>query len=288
MQNIATNLIPSAQLTIAAVTANLNAQLKSYAAHEVTVTNNLQQQLYAPLGDAHSLCVYLQNSANSAYAEQFKKHIKEVTGKNCPDDKVVTNVLKLVFEGIDSKKAYTYRTVINYAIEKDVPAGLFVSFVNELKGLENARKAKYADDRAKQGITQVQTRRIQTQTYVAQQPLSVVPESVLQATLPSTAVGQQFVLVVSRLDNGLIAFNAVSVEDEALAAAYRCVYKNAKEAIKSVVVPSAPTTTQQATAQQTPVSVPPQAYTAVSGNAYEQNSNPVDDALDTVKEEAAA
>jgi hypothetical protein len=291
MQNIVSNVIPNQPQTVAVQLTTLNSQLKNCADQEVAAMQTVHQQLYIVLGLIHNVCLYLLNPANKAEADQFKQYVKDQTGKVCTDDKIVAAALKLVFADIDAKKAYTYRTVIGFAIAEKVAAGGFVLFVTQThSGIENARKAKYAADRLKQGVSQQQTRRLQTQTYVAQQPLSVVPEAALQAALPNTAIGQQFVLVASRLDNGLIAFNAASIDDAALAAALRSVFKDSKEAIKAMPVP--PTSLQQAVtgSYELPSAVQTMlthTYRDTGGNTITRPIDPVQAAIDAVENAVA-
>jgi hypothetical protein len=217
----------------------INQQLKNFEARLVINKSASDKQLYVILGDVFDICTYLKNPVNAAVKADFTNYCKDKFEKKYDADKLTSYVLQFCFDGLDSddinvrKKIYTYKTVINFAIEKGVLQGGFVSFLNEMSGLENARKEKYKQDREKSGTQAAPTVTQQAQTYVEQKPMSVIAESDLQANLPSTPVGQPFVLVATRLTNGRLAINASTTEAAALAAALRGIFKEEKAVIKA-------------------------------------------------------
>lgn len=237
MQNQAATHAYSVVTDIQAV----NQQLKNFEVREATNKSASDKQLYVLLGQVFDICLFLQNPVNLVAQTEFTNYCTAQTGKDYKKSKMITYVLTFCFAGLDSndtnvrKKIYTYKTVINFAIEQGTATGGFVSFVNSKAGLENARKAKYEADRAKKGVSAQPTNVQQAQAYVAQKPISVIAESVLQANLPNVAVGKPFVLVATRMANGQVAINAATTEDTVLSAAMRCVYKESKDAIKAFV-----------------------------------------------------
>jgi hypothetical protein len=217
----------------------VNQQLKNFEVREATIKSASDKQLYALLGQVFDICLYLLNPLNDTAQAEFSNYCTGQTGKDYKKEKLITYVLTFCFDGLDSndtnvrKKIYAYKTVINFAISERIPAGGFVAFVNSKGGLEKARNAKYEADRVKNGVSAPQSVVQQAQTYITQKPISVIAESVLQANLPNTPIGQPFVLVMTRLGNGQVAMNAVTTEDTAVAAAMRGIYKVEKDAIKA-------------------------------------------------------
>jgi hypothetical protein len=221
----------------------VNQKLKNFEVREATNKSASDKLLYVLLAQVFDICLYLLNPLNGTAQAEFANYCKEKTGKDYKKEKLITYVLTFCFDGLDSndtnvrKKIYAYKTVINFAINERIPAGGFVAFVNSKGGLEKTRNAKYEADRAKNGVNAPQSVVQQAQTYIAQKPISVIAESVLQANLPNVAVGQPFVLVATRLANGQVAINAAITEDAAVASAMRGFYKAEKNAIKAFTPP---------------------------------------------------
>ena len=192
------------------------------------IFGDTKQQLYAALGKCYDIYLYLQNANNSAALDEFLAYYKQTKLPNTSKVSLISKVLNCAFDGIDVAKRSAYKAVIQFAVEQGIAQGGLVGFINSYEGLQNTRLAKYAAARAKSTAPDYGTRLQQTQNYFSQKQLTTVPEATLQAALPATQVGEQFVLVGQRTADGQVVFNLATAEGKAVNAVLNIMYSGNK------------------------------------------------------------
>jgi hypothetical protein len=205
------------------------------------IFGDTKQQLYAALGKCYDIYLYLQDTNNSAALDEFLAYYKQTNLPNTSKVSLVSKVLNCAFDAIDVAKRSAYKAVIQFAVEQGIAQGGLVGFINSYEGLQNTRLAKYAAARAKSTAPDYGTRLQQTQNYFSQKQLTTVPEATLQAALPATQVGEQFVLVGQRTADGQIAFNLATADGKAVNAVLNIMYSGNKVQIANAAKASSQT-----------------------------------------------
>jgi hypothetical protein len=190
-----------------------------------------EQRLIASLGKCHDICVELTSGSNIDAVSEFEAYYKTTGHKNTSKVSLISKVLNCTFEDLTVSKRSAYKAVIQFAIDQCVSQGGFVAFVKKHEGLQNTRLAKYTAARAKSTAPDYGTRLQQTQSYFEQQALTTVPEAILQAALPASQVGEQFVLIGQRTSDGQVVFNVATAEGKAVNAVLNIMYSDNKQQI---------------------------------------------------------
>jgi hypothetical protein len=219
---------------------NLNQQMLSQESGFNQLKTTAQQNLCAILGKVFDLCSEPYNNEGSAlrYAYKIKFQATKKGKLNSKRDFKFGNDMFLkefftdVFAGLSAKKAYTYRTVIKYALKQNIKAGRFVSFVNEKGGLENTRLAKYAADREASGQETPETRKQNTSNFSKTKNIAVIESSEFSVSLSNYEANEQFMLLATKLDTGEIAINGIVSNEFAMTVALRTFYNDNKSSVE--------------------------------------------------------
>lgn len=191
-----------------------------------------EQQLYIAMGKAHDICLYLADSNNLTARYEFDAYYEKLKLKNTKKLSLISKVLNCIFADITVSKRSAYKTVIEFAISENIPTGGFVEFITKTHtGLQEARLAKYQKAVANGTLVSYGSRLQQTQSYFSQKQLTTVPEAILQAALPPTQVGEQFVLIGQRTADGQVVFNLATAEGKAVNAVLNIMYSGNKAQI---------------------------------------------------------
>lgn len=223
-----------------------------------------EQQLISGLGTCHDICLELTNGSNTGAVYEFEAYYKTTEHKNTSKVSLISKVLNCTFENLNVSKRSAYKAVIQFAIDQGVTQGGFVAFITRHEGLQKTRLAKYAAARAKSTAPDYGTRLQQTQNYFSQQQLTAVPEAILQATLPASQIGEQFVLIGQRTADGQVVFNVATAEGKAVNAVLNIMYSGSKEQIANAAKASLQT------------SFPPTATAPVPPDSFAANSYSTD------------
>ena len=190
-----------------------------------------EQRLITGLGTCYDICEFLRSGRDTTALYTFEAYYKNTGHKNTSKLSLVSKVLNCTFKDLNVSKRSAYKAVIQFAIDQGVAAGEFVNFVSNLGGLQNTRLAKYAAARAKSKTPDYGTRLKQTQSYFTQKQIATVPELVLEGVIPTNQVGEQFILIAQRTENGNIVFNGATAETKAVNAVLNILYSGSKQQI---------------------------------------------------------
>lgn len=242
-----------------------------------------EQALYAALGKCFDICLYLESGCNTTALYEFDAYYKGTKFPKTSKVSLISKVLNCTFDDINVSKRSAYKAVIQFAIAKKVGQGGFVTFVNGYEGLQNTRLAKYAAARANSTAPDYGTRLTQTQNYFAKQQLTSVPALVLEGVLPTEQIGEQFVLIAQRTDDGNVVFNIATAEGKAVNAVLNIMYSGNKQQIADAAKASLQTSISASNSS----FVPPDNIAATSYSTDASSTkNVVDGILKQVAEQA--
>ncbi|MEY4340526.1 MAG: hypothetical protein RL541_30 [Pseudomonadota bacterium] len=219
-----------------------------------------EQRLITTLGSCYNICEFLESGRNTRELYEFEAYYETTAHKNTKKVSLVSKILNCTFEDLNVSKRSAYKAVIQFAIDQGVANGEFVDFVASYGGLQNTRLAKYAAARAKSSAPTYQTRLQQTQNYFTKQQIAKVPQLALEGAVPTTRIGEPFVLIAQRTADGFVAFNVATSESKAVNAVLNIVGKDSKQQIAA----AAKNSSQTISAASGTASVPPDSFAASS------------------------
>ena len=150
--------------------------------------------------------------------------------------KVIRCVLHVPAKKMDNRKVNAYCAVIHFADAKKVkPEGL-VDFLKEQNGIEKTRLAYYKWKEANQSPAQLAAKvkkKLAAQVKAKAKPKakSVATSPIVGKELAALTAGNQYVLIVTKLDNGSISVSGVVKQTQVIQAALTSVRDESQDAV---------------------------------------------------------
>ena len=156
----------------------------------------------------------------------------EIAEQTKPLSKVIRCVLHDPTKKMDNRKVNAYCAVIQFAGEMEVkPEGL-VDFLKEQNGIEKTRLAYYKWKEAKLTPTELAAKAKKKLAAEAKtKDKSVATSPIVGKELAALTAGNQYVLIVTKLDDGSISVSGVVKQAQVIQAALTCVRDESQNAV---------------------------------------------------------